>query len=49
MKVTPYSRDGEYCPGPRAFRDGAVQGNPVLAGVGGLIRDHNGRWIKGFS
>ncbi|KAK9990920.1 hypothetical protein SO802_025905 [Lithocarpus litseifolius] len=29
--------------------DGASSGNPGKAGGGGLIRDCNGRWIKGFS
>ena len=28
--------------------DGASQGNPGYAGGGGLIRDHNGKWVKGF-
>ena len=28
--------------------DGASQGNPGCAGGGGLIRDHNGKWVKGF-
>ena len=28
--------------------DGASQGNPRCAGGGGLIRDHNGKWVKGF-
>ena len=29
--------------------DGASSGNPGKAGIGGLIRDCNGRLIKGFS
>ena len=29
--------------------NGASSGNPSKAGGGGLIRDCNGRWIKGFS
>lgn len=29
--------------------DGASLGNPVKAGGGGLIRDHRGEWLKGFS
>ena len=29
--------------------DGASSGNPGKAGGGGLIRDCNGKWIKGFS
>ena len=28
--------------------NGASRGNPSKAGGGGLIRDYNGRWIKGF-
>ena len=28
--------------------DGVSSGNPSKAGGGGLIRDYNGRWIKGF-
>ena len=28
--------------------DGVSQGNPGCAGGGGLIRDHNGKWVKGF-
>ncbi|CAL1397044.1 unnamed protein product [Linum trigynum] len=28
--------------------DGASNGNPGPAGAGGLLRDHTGRWIKGF-
>ena len=28
--------------------DGASQGNPRRAGGDGLIRDHHGKWIKGF-
>ena len=27
--------------------DGASIGNPGKAGGGGLIRDHQGKWIKG--
>ena len=30
-------------------KDGSSIGNPGLAGGGGLIRDHNGTWIKGFT
>ena len=29
--------------------DGAVKGNPGPAGGGGLLRDHRGNWINGFS
>lgn len=29
--------------------DGSFIGNPGLAGCGGLMRDHNERWIKGFT
>ncbi|KAL5097866.1 hypothetical protein RYX36_002193 [Vicia faba] len=29
--------------------DGSSYGNPGRAGYGGLIRDHNGSWIIGFS
>jgi ribonuclease HI len=29
--------------------DGSAAGNPGLAGCGGLIRDWNGEWFKGFS
>ena len=29
--------------------DGAAKGNPGLAGAGGVIRDHKGEWILGFS
>lgn len=29
--------------------DGSSLGNPGQAGFGGLIRDHNGSWILGFS
>ena len=29
--------------------DGAAKGNPGLAGEGGVIRDHNGEFIIGFS
>ena len=29
--------------------DGASLGNPRKAGGGGLIRDHRGEWLKGFS
>ena len=29
--------------------DGASLRNPGKAGVGGLIRDHRGEWLKGFS
>ena len=29
--------------------DGSTLGNPGLAGVGGVLRDHWGRWISGFS
>ena len=28
--------------------DGVAKGNPRLVSVRGLIRDHNGRWIRGF-
>ena len=28
--------------------DRASQGNPGCFGGGGLIRDHNGKWVKGF-
>ena len=28
--------------------DGASQGNPGRAGGGGLIRNHDGKWVKGF-
>ena len=28
--------------------DGASQGNPGLAGRGGLIRDHDGKWVKSY-
>jgi len=28
--------------------DGASLGNPSKASGGGLIRDHQGKWIKGF-
>ncbi|GKV40954.1 hypothetical protein SLEP1_g48538 [Rubroshorea leprosula] len=29
--------------------DGSALGNPGMAGAGGLLRDHLGRWIIGFS
>ena len=29
--------------------DGSVNGNPSLAGCGGMIRDDSGQWIVGFS
>jgi ribonuclease HI len=29
--------------------DGTSYGNPGITGYGGLIRDHNGSWIIGFS
>uniref|UniRef100_A0A2N9EFE1 Reverse transcriptase domain-containing protein n=1 Tax=Fagus sylvatica TaxID=28930 RepID=A0A2N9EFE1_FAGSY len=29
--------------------DGSALGNPGLASVGGLIRDSNGNWVRGFS
>ena len=29
--------------------DGSALGNPGLAGAGGVLRDHWGRWISGFS
>jgi hypothetical protein len=29
--------------------DGSAEGNPGLAGAGGIIRNHTGGWIKGFS
>ncbi len=29
--------------------DGSAEGNPGPAGAGGVIRDHTGGWIKGFS
>ena len=29
--------------------DGSIEGNPGPAGAGGIIRDHTGGWIKGFS
>ena len=28
--------------------DGVAKGNPRMVGAGGLIRDHNGRWIRDF-
>ena len=28
--------------------DGAALGNPSKAGRGGLIRDHQGKWVKGY-
>lgn len=28
--------------------DGSALGNPGKAGIGGIIRDSNGRWVKGF-
>lgn len=41
-----------WSPPPGGFfklnTDGSVSKNPGRAGVGGLIRDHNGRWIGGF-
>ena len=27
---------------------GESQGNPGHAGGGGLIRDHDGKWVKGY-
>ena len=29
--------------------DGSAIGNPGLAGAGGVLRDHRGQWITGFS
>ncbi|GKV33503.1 hypothetical protein SLEP1_g42009 [Rubroshorea leprosula] len=29
--------------------DGSAQGNPGMAGAGGIFRDHNGSWIYGYS
>lgn len=29
--------------------DGAAKGNPGPAGAGGIIRNHRGFWVKGFS
>ena len=29
--------------------DGSANGNPGLAGCGGVIRDDSGQWIVGFS
>ena len=29
--------------------DGSALDNPGLAGAGGVLRDHQGRWISGFS
>lgn len=29
--------------------NGASLGNPSIAGIGGLIRDDQGRWFKGFT
>lgn len=29
--------------------DGSSMGNPGVAGEGGVIRNHNGKWIRGFS
>ena len=29
--------------------DGSALGNPGLAGAGGVLRDHSGRWVSGFS
>ena len=28
--------------------DGTSQGNPGRAGGGSLIRDHDGKWVKGY-
>uniref|UniRef100_A0A2N9IHI9 Reverse transcriptase domain-containing protein n=1 Tax=Fagus sylvatica TaxID=28930 RepID=A0A2N9IHI9_FAGSY len=39
-------------PPPNFFKlntDGSVTGNPGPAGAGGIIRDHTGNWVKGFS
>ncbi|CAA7036500.1 unnamed protein product [Microthlaspi erraticum] len=33
----------------RLNTDGASQGNPGPASAGGVIRDHNGRWLCGFA
>ena len=29
--------------------DGSALGNPGIAGAGGILRDHLGQWISGFS
>ena len=29
--------------------DGSALGNPGRAGGGGVIRDHNGKWLKGYA
>ena len=29
--------------------DGSALGNPGRAGGGGVIRDHNGKWLKGYT
>jgi ribonuclease HI len=38
---------------PRDFvklnTDGSVLGNPGLASLGGVLRDSNGNWLRGFS
>ncbi|PNX62683.1 ribonuclease H, partial [Trifolium pratense] len=36
---------GWYC----LNTDGAAKGIDGLTGCGGLVRDENGRWIRGFS
>ncbi|GLT63476.1 hypothetical protein SLA2020_360390 [Shorea laevis] len=42
-----------WSPPPSGFvklnSDGSALGNPGMAGAGGLLRDHFGRWIVGFS
>ena len=42
MASTPY-------PYLKLNTDGNALDNPGLAGVGGMLRDHQGRWILGFS
>ena len=41
------------CPPPPPYlklnTNGSALGNPGLVGAGGVLRDHRGRWISGFS
>lgn len=49
----PCQQINQWLPPPHGFfklnTDGGAKGNPGIAVGGGLIRDHNGSFIKGFS
>lgn len=44
VKWEPYDK-GKY----KLNVDGAVAGSLGLGGIGGVLRDHNGKWVLGFT